>query len=110
MYSFLISILLLISLIASEISAQMLLKTGFKNNINYYLGIGLYGIVAMLFAQSLKYEKFGSLNLLWHLSMVLATLFVGYFIYNESYSIREHVGIVLGIISLGLLLSDKHSH
>ena len=110
MYTLLISILLLISLVISEISAQMLLKKGFKNNMNYYLGIGLYGVVAILFAQSLKYEKFGSLNLLWHLSMVIATLLVSYFIYNEKYTVRENVGIVLGIISLGLLLSDKHSH
>ena len=102
-----ISILLLISLIITEISAQMLLKNG---NINlYYLGLLMYTLVGILFAISLKYQKFGTFNLMWHLSMVLATLLVSFFIYKEKYSITEYIGIILGLMSLSILLT-KHKH
>ena len=102
-----ISILLLISLIITEISAQMLLKNG---NINlYYLGLLMYTLVGILFAISLKYQKFGTFNLTWHLSMVLATLLVSFFIYKEKYSITEYIGIILGLMSLSILLT-KHKH
>ena len=107
-----ISGLFILALIICEISAQFFLKRASDirgSNNNLIIGICLYALVAFLFYKSLGFHKFGILNIIWHISMFLVTLGVGYFIFEERYNFKEQLGIIFGIIAL-VLLSSQHKH
>jgi drug/metabolite transporter (DMT)-like permease len=103
--------LFILALIICEISAQFFLKRAKdkQGDGNLIIGICLYALVAFLFYKSLGFHKFGILNIIWHISMFLVTLGVGYFIFEERYNFKEQLGIIFGIIAL-VLLSSQHKH
>ena len=114
------TILFLLVLVLSELSAQFYLKKGthpskkLSNlsissflNMETIIGIMLYALVGALFGLSLNYFKYGLININWHITMFLTTLGIGFFYFGERYSTREYAGIVLGLIALILLMTGK---
>tara|TARA_B100000427_G_C15162513_1_gene443660 strand:+ start:235 stop:603 length:369 start_codon:yes stop_codon:yes gene_type:complete len=116
------SILFLLTLIVSEISAQFYLKKGTISNtkssnlsissffnMQTIIGIILYALVGALFGLSLNYFKFGLININWQIAMFLTTLGIGFFYFGERYSTQEYIAAILGLISLILLMTAKNT-
>lgn len=114
------SILFLLVLVLSELSAQFYLKKGthlnkklsnlsFSSflNMQTIIGIMLYALVGVFFGLSLNYFKYGLININWHIAMFLTTLGIGFFYFGERYSMQEYAGIVLGLLALILLMTGK---
>ena len=121
---------LLLALSLGEIGAQFFLKNSVsvmenKNNIlsnirflsssskKYLLlliGMLVYAFVGYLFWETLQLKSFGVAGLLWHLSMVLLTIIISIFYFNDKYTMRDVIGMIFGIISLVLLMNGNHSH
>ena len=93
-----------------ESISDILLKKYTKYNENIYLVVGLIGyiFIGIMFLQLLKVENLGTANIIWHV-MHFTILFVFSILYfNESYTIREIVGLILGLISFYLLGTKHH--
>lgn len=67
------------------------------------LGILLYVVVALMFVALLKQRNLGLTNGLWNVLSTVMVVIVGYFAFKEELSIKEVIGIILGIFSLVLL-------
>ncbi len=67
------------------------------------LGVLVYMLAAVGWFFVMKHVKLGSLGLIYAVSTVCFLLIAGIFIFNETYSKSEVVGIVLGFVSLFLL-------
>jgi multidrug transporter EmrE-like cation transporter len=72
--------------------------------------MGIYAFTGFLFRESLKYKSFGVVGLLWHIVMTILTLLISIFIFNDTYNLRDIIGLVLGFGSMILLLSNGHNH
>ena len=89
-----------------EVIAQFVLKK--SSNLGtvwtwyFYLGVALYAFIGFLFYQSLKYYKFGLVNIIWHICFFIATLGIGLFVFKEKYTIYEKMGVLFGLISICL--------
>jgi len=98
------SIVFLLALVLTEFLSQFYLKKGTepKSFFNNYtlLGIFLYAIVGIVFGITIKHFKFGLINVMWHIAMAISTLIIGVFYFNEKYSIKESIGIGLGVLSM----------
>ncbi|MDF1498185.1 MAG: EamA family transporter [Patescibacteria group bacterium] len=80
-------------------------KWNLNDNPAYLLAvISLFGLVGLLFANSLKYEGMAIMNILWISFSIIIITFVGYFIFKENISLVQLAGI--GIIVIGLFLSN----
>jgi len=67
------------------------------------LAIALYAIQPIFFRYGLKYEGMGVLNVLWNtLSTVLVAL-LGIYMFNETLSTTNAVGMVLSILGIILI-------
>ena len=91
-----------------EICAQMFLKASMNNRkIFVLIGVFLYGLIGYIYYLGILKNKFGSMSLAWHVFMAVATIAISIFIFKESYSKKEMIGLILGVISL-LLLNTHH--
>lgn len=91
-----------------EICAQMFLKTAINNRkIFVLIGVFLYGLIGYIYYLGILQNKFGSMSLAWHIFMAVATIAISIFIFKESYSKREIIGLIFGLISL-VLLNTHH--
>lgn len=133
-YTSYITFALLVLLSGFELLAQFFLKLSFQdknvshidNVLNYIrsyhlskssltilltsIGMGIYAFTGFLFRESLKYKSFGVVGLLWHIVMTILTLLISIFIFNDTYNLRDIIGLVLGFGSMILLLSNGHNH
>lgn len=129
-----ITFILLILLSSFELLAQFFLKLSFlgknthhidsfleyihsyhlsKKQLTFVLtsiGMIIYAFTGFLFRESLKYKSFGVVGLLWHIVMTLLTILISIVIFNDKYNTRDIIGILLGISSMVLLLSNGHHH
>ncbi|MBW6440958.1 EamA family transporter [Patescibacteria group bacterium] len=99
-----LSILYAVMITTAEIVGIVVAKKWNLNDNPTYLlvVIFLFGLVGLLFANSLKYEGMAIMNILWISFSIIITTFVGYFIFKENISLAQLVGI--GIIIIGLFL------
>lgn len=104
-----IYILALIGTLIESIS-DILLKQYVSNNENIFLMAGLIGyiFIGIMFLQLLKIENLGTANIIWHV-MHFSILFLFSVLYfNEHYTTREIIGLILGSISFYLLGTKHH--
>lgn len=93
-----------------EFIAQILLKYSIKNANYIIFGILCYALVGYVYYIGLKDNKFATMSMAWHIAMTIGTIFVGYIVFNESYSTKEIIGFILGLVSLFLLQDNHHHH
>lgn len=129
-----ITVILLIALSVFELLAQFFLKLSLLDtpthhidwlmsfiksfgwnkttqmSVFMFIGMIIYGFTGYLFRESLKYKGFGIVGLLWHIMMTLLTILISVFIFSDTYTTRDIIGVILGIGSMVLLLSNGHNH
>jgi multidrug transporter EmrE-like cation transporter len=66
------------------------------------VGVGIYGILAGLLAWLFKFNGLAITNAMWDATSNVMTMGIGYFLFHESYTIKQWIG--MGTISLGILL------
>ena len=76
-----------------------------SNNIKYIIiACLLYAIQPLFFYKLLQYNNsIGISNISWNITSSLIIILFGIYKFNESYSKKQIIGIILGVISLGLL-------
>ena len=67
------------------------------------LGILTYGILAVGWFFALKYIKLSTIGVPYSLTIIIALALMGYFFFNESLSVYEVAGIIIGLVSILLL-------
>ena len=94
-----------------EAASDITLKQYVTNRNYLYLIAGLFGYVisGFSFMKLLEYHDLVSSNIMWHVVhfMILAAFSIFYF--KETYTYRDLLGILFGIISF-LLLATNHKH
>ena len=96
---------LLLLLILLEVLSEFFIKKSIKKSNLIYLsiGAGLYVFVGLVFYFYLKSgESFAILNTIWQGANVVAIALLSYLYFNESFSKKQLIGMVL--ILCGLLL------
>jgi multidrug transporter EmrE-like cation transporter len=51
--------------------------------------------------------KFGTVNIMHHVAMAISTVALSVFFFNEHYTGKEVIGLILGVVSI-LLLDHEH--
>ena len=104
-----IYILAFIGTLVESISDVLLKKYTTCNEYIYLIGgLLVYIFIGIMFLQLLKIENLGTANIIWHV-MHFSILFVFSVLYfNENYTLREIIGLVLGLISFYLLGTKHH--
>lgn len=94
---------LLISLIAiiSDVVIKQAADT--KNNWYLYLGMALYAGDAVLWWWVYRYAKFSTVAIIYALFTILLSIIIGVLFFKETITMREIIGIILGIIAVSLL-------
>ena len=86
----------------------MFLKAAMNNRKMFVLiGVFLYGLIGYIYYLGILQNKFGSMSLAWHIFMAISTIAISIFIFKESYSKKEMIGLIFGVVSL-LLLNTHH--
>ena len=104
-----IYILAFIGTLIESISDVLLKKYTTCNEYIYLVG-GLLGymFIGIMFLQLLKIENLGTATIIWHV-MHFSILFIFSVLYfNEKYTLREIIGLTLGLISFYLLGTKHH--
>ena len=88
-----------------ESISDIILKEYVTNKKTLYLLIGLIGyiLIGFTFMQLLKFNNLGTANIVWHVMHFMILCVVGIFYYNEKYTLKEIIGIILGLMSFYLL-------
>ena len=117
--NFIKTFLLIVGLALSDVSGQVMFKkiqtTSNSNHRILFLVSGFlsYLVYALCIYNLLKTNKLATTGILHVLShfVILGLLFiVGKFYFKENYSVKEVVGITLGVISIFILSNSPHSH
>jgi multidrug transporter EmrE-like cation transporter len=98
--------LILIFLVAlMEACADILFKKWSLDNRSILLGVGLalYFIATVIFAFSLKYEFLSKAISIYAILNTLLIVLAGILLFNETLTITNKIGILLGIISVILI-------
>lgn len=101
-----IKVLGIISLIVIlDIIAWWLLKKYHltKQNCYLYMAIVIYAMMPLLIIKVLKYEGIGSTNMIWNIFSTTIVLLMGYFLFNESLTHYQFLGVMFGILAIVLL-------
>tara|TARA_B100002051_G_C16678063_1_gene608182 strand:+ start:363 stop:671 length:309 start_codon:yes stop_codon:yes gene_type:complete len=85
--------------------SDIILKEYVTNKKAIYLIIGLIGyiLIGYTFMRLLKFHNLGTANIVWHVMHFMILCLVGIFYYNEKYTLKEIIGIILGLMSFYLL-------
>ena len=78
-----------------------------KQSIYLYIGILGYALTGLFFTYLLRYYNLLSSNIIWHLIHFSILFVYGLYYSNDTYSYKEILGIMLGILSF-ILLSNQH--
>ena len=73
------------------------------------IGIIFYSIVGFLSYKLLNYASIGVINIIWHLIHFFALFLIGILFFDEQFTTKKTIAIILGFISL-FLLNDEISH
>jgi len=99
-------IALLVGIIISETSAQYFLQQRVNSDNNLYLVLGIifYALVAGLYYGILQRgQKLAIANSLWNAGTEITVALLGLFIFKQSLSIKQLIGIVFTILGINLL-------
>ena len=96
---------------AIEAASDITLKKYVTNRNYLYLIAGLlgYAISGYSFMKLLEYHDLVSSNIMWHVVHFMILAVVSIFYFKETYTYRDMLGILFGIVSF-LLLATKHKH
>ncbi|MEN9647204.1 MAG: Small Multidrug Resistance protein [Candidatus Parcubacteria bacterium] len=88
-----------------EVIADVLFKYSVVQNKNSFwlAGIVLYIIGTAIWALLLRYEQLSKAIVIFAVLNIILVVLAGVFIFNESLTTMQKVGIVLGIMSVMLL-------
>lgn len=80
------------------------LKTFSNTGSKFMLGLGMsiYLVLAGLLAWLFQFNGIAITNSFWDATSNIMTMFIGKFMFNESYTTRQWIG--MGIVSLGIAL------
>lgn len=79
-------------------------KSGSGYNLPWFLvGWFIYGLSAIAWVISYKYEKFAIVATLYSVVLVLFSVLIGYLFFKEKLSPGQFLGVILGFISVFLL-------
>lgn len=101
-----IKVLGIISLIVIlDIIAWWLLKKYHltKQNSYLYMAIVVYAMMPLLIVKVLKYEGIGTTNMVWNIFSTTIVLLMGYFLFNETLTHYQFLGVMFGILAIVLL-------
>jgi len=71
------------------------------------LPIFLYALQPLILFRSLRFEGIALMNLTWNTLSIIAITLIGVYYFKEKLSHTKFLGILLGIISLGLLTYES---
>lgn len=88
-----------------EVAADVLFKYWSINSRGLLLwsGIGLYAVGTVIWAYSLKLEYLSKAITIFTVVNLIAVVLVGVFLFKESLSLTNKIGIFLGILSVILI-------
>jgi multidrug transporter EmrE-like cation transporter len=99
-------LLCLLLLITVELITVSLIKKWSTNKNDMYLVLGIIGymMVGLLFSYILTIEKeIIIVNTLWQIANILLVSAIGFFVFKESLTPMQTVGVTLAILSVFLL-------
>ena len=99
----------ILSLVLTEVVAEICLKKWSMSNNNVYIIIGVvfYGLIAVILGNTLKiYQNLTLVNTLWHVGNIIIIGIANAIIFKSKLSYYQIGGIVLAIIST-ILMSIK---
>ncbi|AYV76440.1 MAG: hypothetical protein Terrestrivirus6_66 [Terrestrivirus sp.] len=102
-------IALVLTMTIYRVIGQSSLKQFVGNQHSYhYLLISFlaYYIISLLLSYMYNFENVGIVNNLWAAFSIVAFTSLGYFIWNETVTIKNIIGIFIILIGIGLLLFD----
>ena len=79
-------------------------------NLFVIVGIILYCIIGFLVFKILDYGEIIIINIIWHLIHFIILFLIGYFIFKEKLSLKKVIASIIGMIAIGIFLSDNHHH
>lgn len=71
------------------------------------MGIGIYALVGLLYGISLIYGKLSVANTVWQVLSILIVFFIGVYVYSESPTVGQWVGVVIIIVGLMCVLASE---
>jgi|KBSMisStandDraft_5_1062788.scaffolds.fasta_scaffold848130_1 drug/metabolite transporter (DMT)-like permease len=74
-----------------------------KSDIILVIAFLIYGIQALIFYKSLSHSTLVQMNLSWDLISDILVTFAGIYLFKESFSKRQKLGIVVALFALFLL-------
>lgn len=125
-------IILIISSVILEVTAQFILKLkpGLSNlnnpgnkilivfydylkriNVQEYkviIGVFLYAVLGFVVSRVINYKQLIVYNIIWHLIHFLVLFLVGIYIFNEKLNTKKILASALGLTAIGLFLTDHH--
>lgn len=69
-----------------------------------------YGIVCLLLNRCYDFDGMGMTNFVWSILSIVTMISVGYFIFNESITRYDIIGMVLSVIGLYLIFVYGHNN
>ena len=100
---FLILIVALLELVAT--SALKVWANSPKKWWAYASGVLLYGILAILYGQSLKEGNLSTVNALWQVMAIVLVTIISVLVFHESPNAWEWAGVAMACVSMGLLVA-----
>ena len=67
------------------------------------LSIFIYGMQPLIFYNALKFSSLTIMNLMWDLSSDIMVTLIGLYIFKEELSLKQKLGVGLGLIAVFLL-------
>ena len=67
------------------------------------LAILVYGMQPLIFYNALKFTSLTVMNLMWDLSSDILVTLIGLFIFKETLTLKQKMGVSLGLIAVFLL-------
>ena len=98
-------LLIIFLIVVMDIIAWWLLKKYHlsKQYCYLYLAVLVYALLPLVIIQVLKYEGIGTTNMIWNIFSTVFVLLMGYFIFRETLSHTQLLGILFGVTAIILI-------
>ena len=96
----LISVIVLLDIIAWWFLKKYHLT---KRSFFLYIAIIIYALLPLMIIKILKYEGIGTTNMIWNIFSTTIVLLMGYFLFNETLTHYQFLGVMFGILAIVLL-------
>ena len=81
----------------------------FKTNLHPVISVGLYSLIGFGLSKLIHSEGLVAGHAFYDFSSILVISLIGIFYFKEKVSIKQVIGLLLGIVSV-VLLDTPHSH